>query len=215
MVRIGEWGRASTVGRASHPTRIIPVMQWHGALEFEPKKYTCGYCSVVVGPSKGYYAQIQNRPNVWIYICSNCEQPTYFDADGRQFPGVKFGDDVKHLPRGVEQLYSEARSCMSSQAYTPAVLACRKILMNVAVSLGAKSGEPFVTYVQFLADQGYVPPNGRRWVDHIRQKSNEANHEITLMSKDEAEQLITFVEMMLKFIYELPNVIPAPAPGAK
>jgi hypothetical protein len=100
---------------------------------------------------------------------------------------------------------------MSSEAYTPAVLACRKILMNVAVSLGAKAGDTFASYVQFLAHQGYIPPNGRHWVDHIRKKSNEANHEITLMSKDEAEKLITFVEMMLKFIYELPNVVPAAA----
>jgi hypothetical protein len=82
--------------------------------------------------------------------------------------------------------------------------------MNVAVGLGATMGGSFVTYVQFLADKGFVPPNGKHWVDHIRTKSNEANHEITLMSKDEAEKLITFVEMMLKFIYELPNVVPLP-----
>jgi hypothetical protein len=83
--------------------------------------------------------------------------------------------------------------------------------MNVAVSQGAKAGDPFASYVQFLADKGYVPPNGKHWVDHIRTKSNEANHEVVLMSKEEAEILITFVEMMLKFIYELPNVIPLPA----
>ena len=74
--------------------------------------------------------------------------------------------------------------------------------MNVAVSLGAKEGDAFVSYVSFLADKGYVPPNGKHWVDHIRTKSNEANHEIALMSKEEAERLLTFVEMMLKFIYE-------------
>jgi hypothetical protein len=100
------------------------------------------------------------------------------------------------------------RSTPASQAYTPSVLACRKILMNVSVALGAKAGEPFVNYVQFLADSGYVSPNGKHWVDHIRKKSNEANHEIALMSKDDAEQLITFVEMMLKFIYELPASVP-------
>jgi len=84
--------------------------------------------------------------------------------------------------------------------------------MNVAVALRANAGDSFASYVQFLADQGYVPPNGKHWVDHIRTKSNEANHEITMMSKEEAERLITFVEMMLKFIHELPNVVPAPTP---
>jgi len=148
-----------------------------------------------------------------IHLCSHCDQPTYFDERERQFPGVRFGNNVKHLPQQIDQLYGEARSAISSQAYTPAVLACRKILMHVAVEQGAEEGNSFASYVQFLADKGYVPPNGRHWVDHIRTKSNEANHEITLMSQGEAEQLITFVEMMLKFIYELPNVIPAAAPS--
>jgi hypothetical protein len=188
--------------------------KWHGEIVMGSKRYVCGYCGSVAGPDKGTFSQ-EGNVQTFIYFCSHCGQPTYFDEKGQQFPGVKFGNHVAHLPKEIEQLYGEARAAMSSQAYTPAVLACRKILMNVAVSLGAKAGEPFVSYVQFLADQGYIPPNGKHWVDHIRTKSNEANHEITLMSKDEAEKLITFVEMMLKFIYELPNVVPVPAVHAK
>jgi hypothetical protein len=59
---------------------------------------------------------------------------------------------------------------------------------------------------------GYVPPNGKGWVDHIRKKGNEATHEILLMSKTDAEELITFVEMLLKFIYEFPSRIPPATP---
>lgn len=188
-------------------------MPWQGASVIVSKRYVCGYCRLVVGPDKGISDQISNVAIRYVYFCSHCGQPTYFNEGGLQFPGVRFGNDVAHLPQSIEQLYGEARGAMSSQAYTPAVLACRKILMNVAVSLGAKAGDSFASYVQFLADKGYVPPNGKHWVDHIRTKSNEANHEITPMSKDEAEKLITFVEMMLKFIYELPNVVPAPAPS--
>jgi hypothetical protein len=33
------------------------------------------------------------------------------------------------------------------------------------------------------------------------------------MTQTDAEQLITFVEMMLKFIYELPAAVPEPAAG--
>ena len=66
--------------------------------------------------------------------------------------------------------------------------------------------------MQYLAAQGYVPPNGRGWVDHIRKKGNEANHEIALMSKTDAEELVLFIEMLLKFMYEFPNKIPAQNP---
>ncbi|OQW37393.1 MAG: hypothetical protein A4E19_13385 [Nitrospira sp. SG-bin1] len=80
--------------------------------------------------------------------------------------------------------------------------------MHIAVAQGAKAGESFISYVEFLASSGYVPPNGKGWVDHIRQKGNEASHEIKLMTADDATELISFCEMLLKFIYEFPNRVP-------
>jgi hypothetical protein len=85
--------------------------------------------------------------------------------------------------------------------------------MNIAVGEGAKEGQNFLQYVDYLATKGFVPPNGRHWVDHIRKKGNEANHEIALMKQQDAQELITFVEMLLRFIYEFPNIVPKPAPA--
>ena len=82
------------------------------------------------------------------------------------------------------------------------------MLMNIAVAQGAKEGLKFIEYVSHLADNGYIPPNGTGWVDHIRKKGNEATHEIALMGKDDAEELILFTEMLLKFIYEFPARVP-------
>jgi hypothetical protein len=45
-------------------------------------------------------------------------------------------------------------------------------------------------------------------VDHIRKKGNEATHEIALMGQADAEELIGFTEMLLKFIYEFPARVP-------
>jgi hypothetical protein len=36
------------------------------------------------------------------------------------------------------------------------------------------------------AAKGYVPPNGKAWVDVIRTKGNEANHQIQLMNAGDA-----------------------------
>jgi len=82
------------------------------------------------------------------------------------------------------------------------------MLMNVAVDLNAEANKSFIEYVEYLAENGYVPPNARGWVDHIRKKANEANHEIHLMSKTDAEELISLTEMLLKIIYEFPNKVP-------
>jgi Domain of unknown function (DUF4145) len=46
--------------------------------------------------------------------------------------------------------------------------------------------------VEYLANNGYVPPNGKGWVDHIRKKGNEATHEIILMKREDALELMAF-----------------------
>jgi Domain of unknown function (DUF4145) len=79
--------------------------------------------------------------------------------------------------------------------------------MNIAVAQGASEGLRFIEYVEYLANAGYVPPNGKPWVDHIRKKGNEATHEIALMQQADARELLGFLEMLLKFVYEFPGRI--------
>lgn len=76
--------------------------------------------------------------------------------------------------------------------------------MSVAVSEGAEQGLSFKKYVDYLADEGHVPPTAKVWVDHVRDKGNEANHEIALMERNDAERLIKFSEMVLQIMYEFP-----------
>ena len=83
--------------------------------------------------------------------------------------------------------------------------------MNIGVQEGAEEGKSFVYYIDFLADKGFIPPNGRAWVDHIRKKGNEATHEIALMTSVDASELVKFTEMLLKFIYEFPWAMSQPS----
>lgn len=83
--------------------------------------------------------------------------------------------------------------------------------MNIAVEQGAPANKSFVEYVNFLETTGYIPPNGKAWVEHIRQKGNEATHEIPRASQDDAKTLITFIEMLLRFVYDFPLRLPPPA----
>lgn len=183
------------------------MANWQNIITIGSNKYTCFFCDSLVGSDKGYITDTGDS----IYICPHCSHPTYFAA-GRQFPSPSFGNRVGDVPDELEKLYEEARACTSTNAFTAAVLACRKILMHIAVEKGAKEGESFKHYVTYLADKGYVPPGGEGWVDHIRDKGNEANHEIVLMKTKDAEDLLTFIEMLLKFIYEFPSKIKPKTP---
>ena len=196
---------------------------WNNADCVAQKSYMCGYCGNKVGPNFGYSCAVEVAQGeklistpAYIYICPNCTKPTFIDKDGSQSPGVRFGEDVAGITdKGVQALYDEARDCTTLGAYTAAVLICRKILMNIAVHHGAEEGKKFVEYVDYLASKGYFPPNGKPWVDKIRSKGNEATHEIKIMTKDEAALILTFTEMLLRFIYELPSKLAGPVHSNK
>jgi hypothetical protein len=182
------------------------VATWEREQDIQSKSFVCGFCGHGIASSKGY---TDRGTSAKIYICPHCNKPSYH-YNGVQVPEIAPGNEVGHLPDTVEHLYREARNCVSVQAYTSAVLSCRKLLMNIAVSQGAEEGKSFFFYVEFLADNGFVPPHGKGWVDHIRKKGNEATHEIVVMEKDSAVELISFSEMLLKFIYEFPAKVPVP-----
>lgn len=185
---------------------------WYKLQDLPNRTFNCGYCDTKVSSVKGYklgFGSDGSGPMIGaVYICPNCGGPVFFTRNGEQRPSSAFGRPVQNVPGDLNALYEEARRCTREGAYTASVLLCRKMLMNIAVTEGAKEGLRFVEYVDFLANRGYVPPNGRHWVDYIRRKGNEATHEIALMTKDDAEELITFTEMLLRFIYEFPNMIP-------
>ena|SRR2546422_2091669 len=188
------------------------AIPWLNPIGLEPRSYDCAFCAHRVGPSQGWRSN--TNPQHFVYICSYCGAPTYFDYQGKQFPGAPFGNAVASVPYQVGALYAEARSCMTVNSFTSAVLTCRKLLMHIAVEKGAPEGKTFLDYVEYLAEKGYVPPDGKGWVDYIRKKGNEANHEIKIMSVGDASDLITFSEMLLKFVYEFPAKIqPSPAPS--
>ena len=183
---------------------------WKQLQALQNRRFVCGFCGDRVSSDRGYGVHINQdasggqRNSGGVYICPNCEGPDFFPPYGEQLPSPPLGRSVTEVPQDLNKLYEEARSCTTQGSYTAAVLACRKILMHIAVDKGANDDLSFAKYVDHLAANGYVPPDGKNWVDHIRKKGNEANHEIVLMKREDADDLLTFTEMLLRFIYEFP-----------
>jgi hypothetical protein len=141
----------------------------------------------------------------------SCHAPTFVDESADlHVPGSPYGREIGGLDHDVHALYAEARTCLQAGAPTAAVMVARKVLAHVAVAQGAKPGETFAAYVDFLADKGFVPPQGKGWVDEIRRRGNDANHEIALMTREDAQAVLGFLEGLLLFIYELPSKMAPP-----
>lgn len=168
---------------------------WMDLAKLPSFSFTCGYCGAKTGSNRGYYYGYGNNRYA-VYICPNCGCPSFKDGELMK-PESSYGDPINGLPDTVQSLYDEARNSYQVGAFTGVILICRKILANVAVYYGAKDGQSFVKYVDYLVDNGYVPEKSREWVDKIRLEGNSATHNHTAKNKDDAQRILDFVQMLL------------------
>lgn len=179
--------------------------RWKSLESVHSARYTCGYCGENISSDKAYTATNGVNDFPYIYICHVCNKPTFI-LNGEATPSAPLGRSVNKLPEDINSIYEEIRRATSVNAHTAAVMLARKLLMHIAVEKGAQTGKTFVFYVDYLETNHYTPPNSKSWVDKIRQLGNGANHEIVIMTKEDSQTILTFLEMLLKFIYEFPEI---------
>ena len=167
--------------------------------------YTCGYCGRDVASGQGWHYEYSYKG---IRVCPQCNAPTFVSAQGEQHPGALRGGEVTSLTDDVRRMYDEARRALTVGAATGTVMLCRKILMHVAVDKGASKDLSFLNYVEWLAEENWIPKGGQSWVDLIRSRGNEANHELPHMTEADATGILQFTETLLRVIYELPAAVP-------
>lgn len=169
----------------------------------------CPYCGKEVAAqihieiTSGHFSETRHRFDV--VECPACMRPIIMDMDNDcSFPPALPFENVKNLPEIVQVVYDECRKACGSGCHTASVLLARTLLNHVAVDQGAEENLPFKAYVDYLVEN-YMPPKSKTWVDSIRSLANESVHDLEIMKKDDAYQIIKFAMYLLKYIYELPN----------
>lgn len=165
--------------------------------------YKCGYCKEKVRPSETWMNDDAGNSMGLIYICPNCKNPTFVEIEDleivNQIPSCPY-DDIEGLPEELNSLYKEARECSSINAPTAAALLCRKIIKYVALERGADTDHTFNYYVKYLYKNKYLPKDCKDWIDHISKLKIDPEKILT-MDKDDASDLVTFTELLLRIIY--------------
>lgn len=178
--------------------------------------YRCPHCEEAVSGAVIAQVNQSTEPSVSWLRCTACGKGAVLQDDAVQ-PSGKAGEAVEGLPPEVQSAYDEARASASAGAYTACELMCRKILMHVAVDKGAKEGEPFASYVDYLIAQGYLTPPMKPWADLIQQHANIATHKIPPSDKNRAFGTLSFTAQLLRLVYEMDHKVAQfmtpPTPG--
>ena len=126
-------------------------------------------------------------------------------------PGASPLAEVDGCPADVEAAWTEVRSDLSVGAATSAVMMCRKLLFHIAVEQGlpavdAKGWAPsFEACLAKLRATGILTPLMEPWVQHIKEVGNKANHDLSVISAEDAQRVATFTRQLLVTTYEMPH----------
>ena len=175
---------------------------WKDAVHLQSKKFICWNCGNVVASVIGYRALYDSYYKDAIYICPHCKAPHIVDHMNQEIPAALPGNPIKNLPETINRVYEEARSCIAAGAYTATVMILRKILMNLAVEEGAKEGDSFAHYVDYLCENGFVHRRQHEQAKRIQRLGNDANHKIESRTKEDALELLNLVQLILINNYE-------------
>ena len=179
--------------------------------DIDSRPFICSFCGADSSATKGWLMSVRHRSNMRnemmgyirsIHVCQRCFQPTYINEDGKQFPSMKFGTSIPHLPKEINSLYEEARRGMGAGNHASVAMCCRVLLMHIAVDLGADKNKKYAWYIQWLLDDHHVPVKWKSWVDKIKNVGNEVNHEIPQISEEDAEMVLKFTEALLRILFE-------------
>ncbi len=172
---------------------------WKNFDNIKSKKFICWNCNNMVASQYGYMTK---NGLSHIYICPHCRAPHVEDENNVEIPGVLPGKSIQRLPKEIETVYEETRNCIAAGAYTATVMILRKILMNLAVEEGAKEGDSFAHYVDYLCENGFVHRRQHEQAKRIQRLGNDVNHKIESRTKEDALELLNLVQLILINNYE-------------
>lgn len=194
---------------------------WRDPAKIASRNWLCSYCGKRTWSDRGYFygRLVPPKKNVnvsCIAICSECGFPTFFAEDGSSHPGAPPGETVHGIPDDIGLIYEEARRSLGVGAYNGTAMLCRAIVVNIAITEGAPDGWPFSKYLEHLAIEGMLPRKAKPWVSRIRRSDAlRDGGKLPHIERQQATDLLTFVEFLLRFNYEFPSRMPDTEPGSR
>ena len=173
---------------------------WEQLTQISSREYICYFCNKTVASSVGYK---DNDCVSYIRICPHCNRPTYFYGGRIQVPKPLPLSPVTGVEDNVRDLFEEARKCISTESYTAVAMLCRKLLMNIAVDHGAEKNKKFQEYVEYIQAKNLVSKSAEELLTEIKDIGNDANHEISQVSKEQANQIIELTNEIINQIYRV------------
>ena len=121
------------------------------------------------------------------------------------FPNLGNSD---HIPEQIRSCLSEAKLCFAVGSYRAASVMARRTLEAITVDKGEIDGS-LASRIKKLVEEGQVDKTLGEWATEIRLIGNNGAHfdPINNIQKSDADQIILFIDELLKYLYIMPKEI--------
>ena len=137
-------------------------------------------------------------PNMRLVQCSVCKMKRALRY------GLRSDDTYWENPDEDDYVgltYREARLCISHNLYTATVMLCRKLIMSLAVDLGATEGATYKEYIKYILDTD-LATSIISILEPIRVHGNHTNHYLAPPSEEVAEEIFMITTAFLHTVRE-------------
>jgi hypothetical protein len=151
--------------------------------EWDPHQWTAAMCTSCRSPFVLYQ---EREYNDW-----GTHTQEYPAAD-RQLP--------QSVPQAIRTDFAEAQRCMRARSYTGGAIMARRVVENIRKEQGYRKGKLF-TALKSMKDDGVIDDRLYEWADTAREVGNEGAHDTTPVSREDAQEVLLFVEALVDYLY--------------
>ncbi|MFY0608595.1 MAG: DUF4145 domain-containing protein [Cyclobacteriaceae bacterium] len=169
--------------------------------------------------TKDYYDKVSSL------VCRNCNQPTIVieerlmgdSNDPSEFTGGAITwnglfwwpfhnlEKTESIPSHIQSTLNESRTTHAVKCYRSAAVMARRTLEAIAHDKGESNGT-LATKLNSLTERKILDSTLSEWAKEVRLIGNSGAHfdSIDEVSEDDSNQIIVFIEELIKYIYIMP-----------
>ncbi|WP_138612814.1 DUF4145 domain-containing protein [Pseudoalteromonas sp. S3785] len=130
----------------------------------------------------------------------------------REYPRKIETSIPEFLPDNVQNFFSQAISALRSENFDSASMMSRKVLEVSVKKIHPESQGSLYKRIESLESDGLITGDLKDWAHIIREDGNESAHEEEPVTREFAEEIISFTELFLLYVFTMPGMVKAKKP---
>jgi len=186
-------------------TKKVSFNSYGEVIRINTKTYiTAFFCSGCYG---GIIAEIKHEPGSSPFNYSGNIDASKHLRVLKIYPSAIETKAPGYLSENLKNFFLQAATSLESKNYDAAAIMTRKVLEVAVKVLDAEGSGDLYNRIESLSDKNLITQDLKDWAHAIRDDGNTAAHEETPVSKEFAEELLSFAEMFLMYTFTMPNMI--------